>query len=281
MNFSILLPCRNEANVLETQLSAILPQLEQGDQIVALDDGSTDDTQLVFRNILRPQDVLLTAPNGSGVCGAYNTCGAAASKDIILGQSGNDVMQPGTLARARQVFALWPNAKVAFGTIKGWSRVIDGVSDRFVTPDQLPLVWQQSRGFLTHGASAFMRREVWGEGYLPQLRWMADWYQTLLIAMRHGCIWMDHVCSQVNFSRDSFSAQHADTEKYNAVVEEMVKDFGRPCYDDIRPLGEQFNRICGWLRPRGAGGWGPKSPMKEWKLPGRLASPEEVKAMGG
>lgn len=247
---SILLPVRNDGPTLARQLDAIVPQLRDVDQLVFLDDGSTDDSLEILKAKRHSNTTIIRRYAPSGVCEAYNQCAAHARGTWVLGCSGNDEVQPGTIAEWHAAAIRWPHARVMFGHICDWPKLPFRTSTDFVAPDELPELFRVHRGLNTHGAAAFLRRDSWGRGYIHELAWMADWYQTMMLAFQYGFVQLDHICSRVTFGGDSFSAGHADDAKFNRVIDAMRKEWERPDNDHIRELGTLFDRYTGWLANR-------------------------------
>ena len=271
-SLSILLPCKNEEGTMLRQIRAVVSQLRRGDQVVYLDDGSSDFTRRLMEMACRPDDVILSNAKSVGVCNAYNQCAKAATGDWILGTSGNDLVQPGVIAAWRRAAATWPEARLAFGNIEGWRPLEWRERYGFVAPHEWPAVWQRCQGFRTHGAAAFIRRDAWGDGYLPDLEWMADWYQTFVVALRWGSIHLPIVCSKVFFGGESFSAQHSDDDKYNKAMRCMNAHWLESKNDDVRVLGDAFHQMTGWLNLRDPRPAPPRHPGPTGRLPGKLVS---------
>jgi len=247
---SILLPCKNEAKTLRRQLDAIYGQIRPQDEVVMLDDASTDDTLGIMREFARTKDTVIVHDTSAGVCEAFNACAFDAGNEWILGASGNDCVLPGTVKAFEDAETKFPYARVMFGHIKQWNRQAWRSETGWIPQSSMLPLWTKWAGHRTHGAAAFLRRDSWGDGYLPKLEWMADWFQTLLLAMRHGCVFLDHVCSDVFMGPGQFSSQHGDVGAYNRVIDAMKAEFESVKYGDVRELGRQFHKITGWLNRR-------------------------------
>jgi hypothetical protein len=136
-----------------------------------------------------------------------------------------------------------------FGHIHGADRMKWGEGTSFIEKHQLPIIWK-AEGWKTHGAAVFIRRDVWGKGYVPAIEWMADHVQTLLLAMRWGCVDLMHRISRVNFLPGGFSQAHADDVRYNAAIRATKREVELPEYDDIRASINLFHALTGWLNER-------------------------------
>src|SRR5947208_2576204 len=98
-SLSILLPCHNEEKLLPRQLAAILSQLAPNDELVFLDDGSTDGTCAIMAPYRKMDNFQVLSHNDAmGVNAAYNFCASKATKEWCLGCSGNDEVQQGAIA---------------------------------------------------------------------------------------------------------------------------------------------------------------------------------------
>lgn len=267
---SVLLPLKDEAATLDRQLNALLPQLAQGDEVVCLVNGSTDATAYCIHKRNDPRIKLTIAKDPLGVCAAYDWCHGHATGDWCLGASGNDELQPGAIARWRAAAAMLPCTRVMFGDIVNWPRLDWAPRVEYIPPADFPKVWERCSGHRTHGAAAFIRRDSWGVGYLPQLEWMADWYQTLLISMREGAVYLRYPVSKVNFVANSFSARHNNDQAYNHVTLQMRAHWSLAQNDSIRPLGDAFHKLTGWLNLREPRRPPPGIPRQLGRCPGRI-----------
>ena len=107
---SVLLPTYCDGWRLGVQLQAILSQLSEDDELILLLDGSDELTREVANSIEHPSLRIHSNERPSGVCSAFNQCHLHASKDWILGASGNDELQPGTIDAWRFAVQQWPDA---------------------------------------------------------------------------------------------------------------------------------------------------------------------------
>jgi glycosyltransferase involved in cell wall biosynthesis len=84
---SIVIPCYNEAQTLETLIDAVLASPVPDKEVILVDDASTDGTEEIVRNKIAPR-VARTIRHevNSGKGAALRTGFAAASGDIVLVQ---------------------------------------------------------------------------------------------------------------------------------------------------------------------------------------------------
>lgn len=124
---SVLIPSYNAAPFLAASLDSILPQLAAGDEIVVVDDGSTDETPAVLARYA--DRVRVVQGRHTGLAAARNTALEAARGGWIAFHDADDLAAPDRLATLRGVLASHPEAD---GVFSNGRRL--GAPDRFVIP---------------------------------------------------------------------------------------------------------------------------------------------------
>jgi glycosyltransferase involved in cell wall biosynthesis len=94
-------------------ISAILGQTRPPDEVVVVDDGSTDATAQILRGL---DDAIHVVTRANGGCpAAFNTAFGAASGDYVAMCGADDVWEPDKLERQMAAIAEHPEVDVAFG----------------------------------------------------------------------------------------------------------------------------------------------------------------------
>lgn len=106
---TVVVSSRNAADVITEQLDAIYGQLRHGDEMIVIDDASTDDTTAVVctwkgRHCDRPVTVLRAHVRG-GPNASRNAGTAFANCDLVAFTDGDDVVNPGWLDALRAACA--------------------------------------------------------------------------------------------------------------------------------------------------------------------------------
>ena len=94
---SVVIPCYNGEHCVEQTLRAVLAQSYTPLEVIVVDDGSTDRTCEVVREVM-PQAQLLRQPN-SRVSAARNAGLAAAQGEFVIFLDQDDIWHPDQLAR--------------------------------------------------------------------------------------------------------------------------------------------------------------------------------------
>ncbi len=97
----VVIPARDAARTLGECLEALVAQKAPADDLVVVDDGSTDGT----RSLAESFGARLVQSNGRGAAAARNLGAAAAMDDVIVFVDADVCLVPGFLGRVRDAFA--------------------------------------------------------------------------------------------------------------------------------------------------------------------------------
>jgi glycosyltransferase involved in cell wall biosynthesis len=112
MKISVLIPTYNSSATIRPTLESVLEQTALPDEVLVLDDGSTDDT-LSILDTYKPQVSVFRQAN-EGVAGARNALCARAQGDLIAFLDHDDIWHPEYLRRQQQLFESHPSAVASY-----------------------------------------------------------------------------------------------------------------------------------------------------------------------
>jgi len=110
---SVIVPCYNDARFLGEAIDSILAQSVEPQQIVIVDDGSTDDTGLVVRRRRDPRIEYIKQPH-AGVAAARNAGLNAARGEFVTFLNADDRWGPAFIGRMHDFLAEDVTAACAF-----------------------------------------------------------------------------------------------------------------------------------------------------------------------
>lgn len=113
MKISVVIPTYNSSKTIKMTLSSVLLQTVQPDEIIVIDDGSTDDTVLILENY-KPTITIFQQTN-RGVASARNVLCQKAKGDLIAFLDHDDIWHPKYLEIQKMQYHQYSNA-VAFFT---------------------------------------------------------------------------------------------------------------------------------------------------------------------
>ncbi len=222
---SVFMTNYNHAAELPRALDAIFSQSRPADEVVVVDDGSTDDSVAVLQRYAtqHPTLKLLQHDRNLGVTAGVETALRACGGDYVYGAGADDEVQPGWFADAMQQAERHPEAGVIFGN------VIAAYDDhRGDEPQSLPqwstdapcLVSPQrfrdehlavdDAGF-SLGAATVYRRAALDEvgGFRAELGSWCDTFAGRVMALRHGAVYLDRPAVRWTVHAASFSHRSA------------------------------------------------------------------------
>jgi glycosyltransferase involved in cell wall biosynthesis len=112
MKISVVIPTYNSASTIRQTLESVLRQTTPPDEILVLDDGSSDDTVSIL-HAFEPRITLMQQENG-GVANARNKLCKCASGDLIAFLDHDDLWHPRYLEVQVGVFERYPHAAAFF-----------------------------------------------------------------------------------------------------------------------------------------------------------------------
>jgi glycosyltransferase involved in cell wall biosynthesis len=125
LTVSVVIPTYNRAQLLARALRSVLPECQPGDEVIVVDDGSSDDTEAVVRAFGPPVRYLAGVHRGAGA--ARNMGIRAASGDLVAFLDDDDEWMPGKLAWQRTILQQFPDVLFLFsdfGSKRDWSNEV-------------------------------------------------------------------------------------------------------------------------------------------------------------
>lgn len=189
LSIGVVIPTYNAARVIAEALESALRQEVPPDQVIVVDDGSTDETAQVVRQFGDRVEYVLQ-PN-RGPSAARNRGWGRLQTAVVAFLDADDLFLPGALATRRALLAqedtVWASTDgfLQDGTGRRWpfSETYPPGARRgegWILPDLL------CRNFITT-SGVIVRRDALSSagGFDESMRWMEDWDLWLRLAARH------------------------------------------------------------------------------------------------
>ena len=198
---SVLIPCFNYGRYLRTCLDSILGQHDAPSfEIVAINDGSTDETRDILDGIRDPRLRVVHQEN-RGHAETINRALSLARGSIVTRIDPDDRYRPHFLATATAALAAHPRAGLIYGradVIDAEGRIVGRTSEE---PHRGDFQGNELIALLAHNficaPTIAARREAW-LAQVPVPGWLAfhDWYFTALIARQWDFCFVDDVLAE-------------------------------------------------------------------------------------
>lgn len=260
---TVVIPAYNAERFIAESLTAVLSQTRPPDEVIVVDDGSSDSTLDELRPFRRDLRIL-TQPHpgaGGGGCGrAYTRGFASASSDYVARCDADDIWEPIKLERQVSTLSEYPGVDIAFSGAVNFGAVDltawDGLWDP--PPDQGLL---EPRGFARHmyryccicASTAIVRRTLFERlgGFVEHHP--CDDYDYWLRALKAGATFFYDPAILVRYRRHSGSItsnllqMHRGTYQVHRWHADLVDD--RRLVREV--LAEDRFRIARWLFENG------------------------------
>jgi glycosyltransferase involved in cell wall biosynthesis len=203
---SAIIPNYNHAAYLPHALDGLLAQTRLADEIIVIDDASSDDSIMVASGYAEryPSIRVLRNPQNLGVVGTLNRGLREARGDIVYCGASDDVTYPTLFERGLAMLDAYPQAAL-FSSLS--DVIAEDGTPRGVFPTPLPL---SEAGFIapTEAARLLMRDDAWFMGNTSLYRLapllelggfpadvgsLNDGYISRVLALRHGACFAPEV----------------------------------------------------------------------------------------
>jgi glycosyltransferase involved in cell wall biosynthesis len=116
---SVVISFKNPGPLILRAIDSALSQFSQGDEVVAVDDGSTDSSWVLANEKYRGlANVKLIKSTGKGISAARNLGNKSASNKFIYVLDADDYLCEGAIGFVKGEIAAYPDVDVLYGDIK-------------------------------------------------------------------------------------------------------------------------------------------------------------------
>lgn len=208
---SIIIPTYNRANVLSASVQSILQQSYTDFELLIVDDGSTDNTDIVVETMQDDRIRYLKMPENKGVAAARNEGIRQAEYDYIAFQDSDDYWKPDKLEKQMEFLIQSPEIGLLYCPYE--CQKADG-STILVPDHNIPSEEKQGNIYQymllrnTIGTpGVLVRRQCLEKSglFCENLTCLEDWELFLRIARDHEIAFQDEPMVRANLSTDGVS----------------------------------------------------------------------------
>lgn len=244
---SVVIPNYNHARLLPRCLDAVLTQSVPADEVLVLDDASTDDSRQVLDGYARRFPRLRVLPNerNLGVVATMNRGLSLATGDYVGFFAADDEVLPGLFEHALPMLQRHPRAGMVFGHCE-WRCQATGLhwtqgarmpdTPGYLAPADLVPLGKSGRLTLA-GQHALFRKDALlaAGGWLPELRWFTDFFSVAVIAFRHGLCFVPRPMSVFYLYPTSYYNTAQSQAERRQVIRTFLQRLSTPANADILP----------------------------------------------
>jgi glycosyltransferase involved in cell wall biosynthesis len=193
MRISVIIPAYNASAYIEPTILSILGQTRPADEIVVVDDGSTDDTAKIAAGV---SDKVVVVRQKNGGQGSARQRGAEATNaELLLFLDADDILYPAALEKLSASLLAMPQAALAYGLVEIWSPDDPGQARIDTHPDLSGTdLWKEflSRNYIRTPGCSLLRRaaliDVGGWDPDINLKGNEDWELWVRLAEKYPFI---------------------------------------------------------------------------------------------
>ncbi len=230
-SLSVVIPNYNDAAYLSAAVSSCLRRHEAADEVIVVDDGSTDGSVAILEELHATDERVRVLGHhvNRGPAAALNTGLAAARGDWILLRGANDLCAPESVASFRTLAAQFPDAGVIAGDpVFFETRPEDGVRERLGRA-RAPVAVTHETFLDLYGSNIihgpFCRTDLMRKagGLDEDLRWHCDWFLFMDLGLTHGFVYAPEVFGAIRLNPHSYNgAGTARADRQRAVLDRIV-----------------------------------------------------------
>ena len=198
---AVVIPNRNDSAFLSVCIDSVLRQKVRPDQIIFVDDQSTDGSLDKAHAILAgiPGSIVLANPVCMGTMGALNEGLKLATCDYVLFLASNDHLVDGIIERAKSSIAIFGRPGVWSAMVWAADEVgrykyvypspVIALKDTYFGPDECIRLAMKLGNWFT-GTTLFFHRETLQSigGFDAEYRGLADLFAALTVASHQGAV---------------------------------------------------------------------------------------------
>jgi len=244
---SVVIPNRNHAAFLPAAIDSVLRQSRPPDEVIVVDDASTDESVELVRALAAREPALRLLRNEVqlGPCAATNAGVGMARSRYVYGLAADDVALPGFFERGLALLEGHPQAGLFVGDFVVLKSNLEVCDQRLPFPREPAYhdpaaVSRWLAGSIVPCRSSLYERGAWLEsgGLRDELEDLSDWFLGLVTAFRRGVCYGPWPC---NAKRENPSSYSGTRRRDRAGLRERIRRALRLLKGEaLRPLLPHF-----------------------------------------
>jgi len=221
---AVIIPNYNHGHLIEKSILSTFLQSVPPDEIIVVDDGSTDDS--VTRLIKLEKEIsilkLVLFKENQGALRAGNIGAQNAKSDILMFRAADDILPPDSIKHGRDAFEKYPRSKIAFGEILFFrENTSEGTVEtlalseetEFFPADSLLRLWKPD--FNLPEPACFVKKSAFLEqgGLWEEAKWYSGWLCFTSIAFKHGLTFIPQVLNSFRLDANSYGTANLRNRK--------------------------------------------------------------------
>lgn len=218
MSISVVIPTYNRAKILKKSIESVLEQTLPVDEIIVVDDFSTDETEKIVTSINSEKVKYVMNSFKKGANGARNTGIMLASGEYIAFQDSDDRWLPQKVAKQYRYMVNHPQADMCFCSMK-----LNGSKRGIVPKRQVALKeikTQLEKGNFISTQTIFIKKNVAKSILFDEsLKRFQDWDFVLRVAKQYQIHHLNEILVEAEVQNDSISNSINEIEALETIFQ--------------------------------------------------------------
>lgn len=133
--FSVLMPTYNRGRFINTAVASVLSQLKDCEEVIVVDDGSTDNTSEIMGNYKTDGRIRYIVKEHSNAPDTRNRAVAEAKHPWLLWLDSDDILAPDAVFHYKSLMSAFPDVDVLYGNLEPFGMLRDNEQQRMVFRD--------------------------------------------------------------------------------------------------------------------------------------------------
>lgn len=230
IKISAILPTYNSRQYLAKSIQSLIDQTEPFDEIIIIDDGSTDDSINIINTFVSQHKniYLLKHTSNQGVCEALNNGLKYATGDYVILCAADDCYFRDIVEHAKSCAQKYPTIGIICGDANVYHnkkkspnyRMLPFSENTLITSNLFKKIAYRYHVYFNGSGGMFMKRDaILQAGLLHhELRWHSDWLLYITIALQHGIYYIKTPFVDIYMREQSYSSNRLNYAKQKQVM---------------------------------------------------------------
>lgn len=243
---TVIVPNFNDSRFIKQCLESIIHQSIPPDELIVIDDASTDNSVFVIKKLLDNCNFAILIENkiNLGVYGAVEIGLQKVTNNYVLFLSANDFLMPNIFKYAKESIAKYPN--VGLWSSLGWlvdeddiplkilPQAVISLSEKYFSADHCNLLAQRFGNWFV-GTSVIYNRSLLHEidYFDPKFFGLADLISSLIVASRQGAIFCPVPLAVCRIHSNSFLSSTLSNENLFINILNHLSEKGPKCAPNL------------------------------------------------
>jgi len=217
---SVLIPNYNHARFLPTALDAVFAQSRQPDEVIVIDDASTDESLAVLEDYAARHPVMRLIKNEKnlGVAANMNRLLELCSGTHVVFAAADDCLLPGHFEKSMALLEAHPEAGLCSALIRELSPegrdngvvVTPMIADApcYISPERAARFLLDEGQWVVNNTSIFRVDALKGAGgFMPELAAFGDGFLSDVLALRHGACYIPEELACWRYNPEGYASR--------------------------------------------------------------------------